>query len=176
MKRHRKPLPEELKMIRKIAWSYSRSTGLEYDELFSEACLAYLESLGHYDPSKGKISTYLHHVVNNSLNNLIYKNNRKNNREIITEDKDFDFLASDISHNPEQMMIAEENWAELCMQLSPEAMMVVEIMNSGDVYVSANKKQVSRRHISNALKDAGWKQSTIWRTFREIKRLVAATA
>lgn len=180
MKRYRKPLPEELKMIRKIVWSYVRSTGLEYDELFSEACLAYLESLESYDPTKSKISTYLYHAVSNRLNSLWGWEKRKREKELSIPYTDFDFFflgrEQENFNTPEGLMLAEERWAELCGGLSPEAMMVVEIMNSGAVYVNEDKKQESRRNIRNKLEEAGWKRNKILEIFRELKKLVAATA
>lgn len=179
MKRYRKPLPEELKMIRKIVWSYVRSTGLEYDELFSEACLAYLESLESYDPTKSKISTYLYHTVGNRLNDLWGWEKRKREKELPIPYEDFFFLEQKQEQegfNPEKLMLAEERWVELCGELSPEAMMVIEIVNSGTVYVNVDKKQESRRNIRNKLEEVGWKQKKISETFKEIKKLIATTA
>ncbi len=42
----------ELNLIRSIAWSFHRSTKVEWDELFGEACLAYIEALQSFDPEK----------------------------------------------------------------------------------------------------------------------------
>ena len=36
---------EHINLIRKIAWSFSTSTGLEFEDLFQEAALAYCEAL-----------------------------------------------------------------------------------------------------------------------------------
>jgi RNA polymerase sigma factor (sigma-70 family) len=58
-------------LIRKIAWSFSTSTGLEFDDLFQEASLAYLEALKTYDPDKGRITTHLWHCTHNRLKNYI---------------------------------------------------------------------------------------------------------
>ena len=38
----------ELNIVRKVVWSYARSTGLDFDELCSEAYLAYLEAAPFY--------------------------------------------------------------------------------------------------------------------------------
>jgi RNA polymerase sigma factor (sigma-70 family) len=64
-------------LIRKIAWSFSTSTGLEFDDLFQEASLAYLEALKTYDPDKGRITTHLWHCVHNQLKNYLKLQNKE---------------------------------------------------------------------------------------------------
>jgi DNA-directed RNA polymerase specialized sigma24 family protein len=59
------------KLLRKIAWSFSMSTGLELDDLYQEANLAYLEALRTHNPAKGSISTHVWHCVHNHLKDYI---------------------------------------------------------------------------------------------------------
>lgn len=61
-------IEDHLNLLRKIAWSYNSTTGIEYDELFSEACLAYCQNIKKYDHTKGAVSTFLYRSVSNSLN------------------------------------------------------------------------------------------------------------
>ena len=59
---------EHIKLLRKIAWSFHHTTGLEWDELFAEASLYYTQAMESYDPDKGvKFTTHLWNVVCNSL-------------------------------------------------------------------------------------------------------------
>jgi DNA-directed RNA polymerase specialized sigma subunit len=59
---------ENVSMIRKLAWSFHKSTGVDYKELFSEACLAYCESLKTFNPLKGcKQTTHAWTVIQNQL-------------------------------------------------------------------------------------------------------------
>lgn len=59
---------ENQDMIRKLAWSFHKSTGVDYKELFSEACLAYCESLRSFNPLKGcKQTTHAWTVIQNQL-------------------------------------------------------------------------------------------------------------
>lgn len=46
---------ENYNLIRKIAWSFHQSTGLDWDDLVQEAYIAYIYAKEHYDPNK-KIS------------------------------------------------------------------------------------------------------------------------
>jgi len=64
---------ENLNLIRKIAWSYHHTTGVELDDLIQEASLAYIEAMRKYDPERGKISTFVWHTINNHLRNYLKK-------------------------------------------------------------------------------------------------------
>ena len=61
---------ENINLIRKLAWSFNSTTGIDYQELVGEATLAYYEALNDYDNTKGAKSTswcYLrvkNHLIN----------------------------------------------------------------------------------------------------------------
>jgi hypothetical protein len=57
-------------LVRKICWSFHRSTGIDWKELFSEACLAYAEVIGLRDPKKGAETTWIYHCVQSRLINF----------------------------------------------------------------------------------------------------------
>lgn len=58
---------KNINLIRYIAWSFHKTTGLPFDELFSEACLAYCEALNSFNPEKGKLNNYATSVMVNHL-------------------------------------------------------------------------------------------------------------
>lgn len=58
-------------LIRKIAISFSLTTGIDMDDLFQEANLACLEAIKEYNPNKGRVSTYVWHCVHNHLKNYV---------------------------------------------------------------------------------------------------------
>ena len=64
---------KDLNLIRKIAWSFHTTTGLNIDDLIQEASLAYLDGLSRYDPSKGIISTYIWTHMRNQLTTYVKK-------------------------------------------------------------------------------------------------------
>ena len=98
---------EQLNIVRKVVWSYARSTGLDFDELCSEAYLAYLEAAPSYDPARGKKSTFIWRVVQNHINNLL----KKNTKEIATDKEAMETLLEGREElGPEQIIIAEECW------------------------------------------------------------------
>lgn len=65
---------------RKLAWSFARTTGLDVDELFQEACLAGLkaEEQSSYDPSRGATKdTFLYWKMKTGLLDYIKKLRRE---------------------------------------------------------------------------------------------------
>ena len=71
MKRTKFPQPkieDYLDLLRKIAWSFHTTTGVEYDELFGEACLCYCETIKKYDRSKGAVTTFVYQSTINWFN------------------------------------------------------------------------------------------------------------
>lgn len=67
---------KHLKMIKKIAWSFHLSTGLDYDDLFQEACLIWLDNSCLWNPGKGKITTFMWCVITGGLRNWLKKDKR----------------------------------------------------------------------------------------------------
>lgn len=167
---------EELNLIRKVVWSYVKTSPvLDFDDLFSEACLAYLEAEPKYDASKGKKSTFVHHVVSNRLNSLISKEGKKNTKEHPAETFELEYLgATECEPTPEQFIIAKERWEELLEQLSPEALVVWGVIEKKDIYLCTDKPRQCRGVIVKILREAGWSWNKIWNTFNEIKNAVSA--
>lgn len=161
----------ELNIVRKVVWSYTRSTGWDFDELCSEAYLAYLEVAPSYDPAKGKKSTFIWNVVRNHINSLL-----KVKKEVPVDKEAIDALIEEREElDPEQVVLAEESWRELFESLSPEAKMIFFLLNSNEVYINTDKPREARGIIARELKARGWSENKIWATFREIKQLLRTT-
>jgi len=161
----------ELNIVRKVVWSCTRSTGLDFDELCSEAYLAYLEAAPSYDPARGKKSTFIWNVVRNHINSLL-----KAKKEIPVDKEAIDILIEERDElNPEQVVLAEESWRELFESLSPDAKMICLLMNNGEVYLNTDKPREARGIIARELKARGWSENKIWATFREIKQTLKMT-
>lgn len=62
---------DNIDLIRKIAWSFHNTTGLDWDDLFQEAAYAYCVGMQTYDAEKSKISTHMWHCITNHLRNYI---------------------------------------------------------------------------------------------------------
>ena len=65
---------EHQDLLKKLAWSFHKSTGLDWDDLFQEAYIAYRYALEHYDPNAGaSITTFLCVHINNQLKSYYQK-------------------------------------------------------------------------------------------------------
>jgi len=62
---------ENLKLIKKIANNFHKTTDFDYDDLFQEASIAYLKAMKSYDPNKGAISTHCWTSITNHLKNYL---------------------------------------------------------------------------------------------------------
>lgn len=64
---------KDLNSIRKIAWSFKKTTGLNWDDLFQEAAIAYIQSIKAYNKHKGSITTYAYRAASNRLKDYSHK-------------------------------------------------------------------------------------------------------
>lgn len=68
---------ENINLIRSIAWSYHKTTGLPYEDLYSEASLGYCEALNKYKPTHNcKLTSYAYRLMKNKLTNFVNKEMR----------------------------------------------------------------------------------------------------
>lgn len=171
-------IENHLNLIRKIAWSYVRThPGLEFDDLFSEACLACLEARDKFNPERGKESTFIWRVVNNHLLDVIGRETARNTQEeLVSEipERNISFEAAKIN-DPLQHLITKEEWEELLTSLSPEALSICEILsNPIDLYLPTDKPKLCKGKIIKMMRISGWSWTNIWRGFREIKQVLAS--
>lgn len=160
-------------LIRKIVWKYVHDNpGLEFEDLFSEACLICLIKADSYDPSKGKESTFIWHVVNNHMLNLLGRERgRKYKEHCVREAPD------DVTDSPEDIVIAREHWEERVAKLSPEARSLYVLVLTGALPIEdATTPKQCRGIIAKALRERGWTHASIWRAFREIKGALEVNA
>ena len=179
MKRTRRPLEEELNIIRKVVWSFiNKYIGLEFDDLFTEAYLAYLEALPYYDSTRGEISTFINHVVSNRLKNMFkaekYKKMHEHHEDINEIEN---LLCQETFPNPEQYLISKEQKEEMFAILSPEAFMICKlILEETNIFLATNKPRQCRGIIYHELRKRNWTHARIGGAFRELKQIFSTTA
>lgn len=85
---------ENVNLVRSIAWSFHRSTGIEWKELFSEATAAYYQGLKFHqerhgldlhDPKKGGPTTWIYQWVRAELINFCKREQRFKNPQGIDD-------------------------------------------------------------------------------------------
>lgn len=69
-------MEKHINLIRHIAWQFHRRTGIEWQELFSQACLAYCECLKSYKKDKGAKTTWVYTAMKNDLINFCKREHR----------------------------------------------------------------------------------------------------
>lgn len=153
---------QNINLIRKIAWSFHNTTGLEWDELFQEAALAYCEAMETYNPKKGKLSLYLWQRMYWRLQTYLQSQDAykfKDWRSKITA------IASleDIKVDPE----VESNY--FWEALSEEAHEIAKvILASPKPYLEHNRvKAISR--VKNVMKARGWDWRKVRRGLDDLK-------
>lgn len=160
---------EDMGLIRKIAWSFHRTTGLPVDELIGEASLAYAEVLSKYDPARGKISTYMYPRIRSWL--IDYCAAQKNH----SHDPLPDCLDTGLSV-PDTNTAGPENRIAFkqTLQGSSEEVKYLAwmIFQSPGGFVG----HACRGRVKDKLRENGWTWSMIWRTFSEVKELLKETA
>lgn len=145
---------ENINLLRKIAWSFHKSTGLEWDELFQESYLAYRYALDHYDPNKGvPISAFIWTHISNQLRTY-YQNEKKYNDPLLGLDKIYyknytpqnflEELSSDAEKIAELILIAPRNYVKL-------------------------KPKEARKKVKNIMLNRGWDRERISCSLNELK-------
>ncbi len=145
---------ENINLIRKLVWSFHNTTGIEFDELFAEASLAYCETLKSYDPERGKITTYIWLRISDRLKNYIKLHNEYYYPILYFEDIKID---KPISTN------------FLFESLSKEASEIAElILNYPYNFITLPKKEAKEK-IWKIMRNKGWSWDKIICGFNDLK-------
>lgn len=142
---------ENLNLIRKIAWSFHHVSGIDWDDLFGEAALAYFEAIESFDPDKGKESTYIWYCIRNHLVNFCKKEARHKN---IPRISDVDWNRISYTPNYEFFMNEDIKW------------IIRMVLRDQERYLgSRNIRGLIR---SDLRKKRKWKFQRIWDAMRSL--------
>ena len=152
--------------LRKLAWSYNKTTGMPYEELFSEATVGYTIAMNTYSPEKKvPIINWIALCIKSRLNNFL----RENRNNIPTT-----FLDEEMAENipaPDEYE-AKESLEQIMEILSADAREICQmIIDGSDVYGSMNGRKV-RGKIRKELRRKEWAHNRIWKAFDEIKAVL----
>ena len=152
---------ENENLIRKIAWSFSKSTGIEYKELFAEACLWYCEAVRSHTPALNcKLTSYAWIVMRNKLVDFINKE-KQYGKEVpysaMPEEQAF------VSYQPIP-------FSEFLAELPEECRCIAEIvLDSLDELPDELPPKMARGRIEKILRERGWSWPRIRRSVRTMK-------
>jgi DNA-directed RNA polymerase specialized sigma subunit len=151
---------ENLNLIRKIAWSFHHTTGVEWDDLFQEASLAYLEAEKTFDSTNGcAFTTYAWQCCSTHLKNYIKTTERQ--RCIIHDGSlcYIDDLKEDIPNLSQEFI---DNLTEEAQEL------VKVILSAPKVFIEIPPKQAKRR-LAQTMIRKGWTWQKVWIGINDLK-------
>lgn len=146
---------KHINLIRKICHSFSQSSGIEYSELFSEACLCYYETKGKFKKEKGvKRSTWIYTVISNHLINFINREKKHGIR-----------LENDIPADIREVVIEyEKEFSELSQKLAKI------IFEYEDIFTFDKSPKFNRGLLVMVLREEyNWSWPLIWKAMSNIK-------
>ena len=81
-----------LQLMRKIVWSFHITTGEDWNDLFQEAFLGFLEAREKYNPKKGKFSSFLWIVISDRLKKYLREEKESSGKFLNKLDDDLQSL------------------------------------------------------------------------------------
>lgn len=144
-------------ILRKIAHSFHKTTGLDSDELYSEAVLMYLEIKRKIpDTSKKRIHPYIYRCIYNHLIDVCKKEKEYKNMFIF-------------GNNSCQIPIPNnENFEILDFSILSQKL-IKFIQDDFIVDFSISPRNI-RGILFRELRKANWKHQHIWQSFYELKQ------
>jgi hypothetical protein len=148
-------------LLRKIAWSFHKTTGIEWEELFAEALFKYVLLAKEYDleenSDKRKVSTLIWTSISNGLKSYIEQYGRINGPlEHLGDAEEWKWDRYD----------ALPFWENLTEEAQGVADLVIK---QSDHFAVIPPEQVEK-HIIFVLSNMGWKMEKILTGINDLKR------
>ena len=151
---------KNLNLIKKLAWSFSYSTGKDYEELYGEALMAYIDAEKKYDPTKSTIS--LNSFAWGIMRNRLIDYCTKKDEVIYEHQMPHECMIPEPAYNPTALF-------ELIDSLSPTSKVIADmVLNNKDEFIGYSVKEC-RNKIREMLRQSGWSWSMVWDGIRNIK-------
>lgn len=164
---------KNLNLIRALAWKFHHRSGVEFDELFAEASLAYCEALQTYNDSMNcKLTSYAWLVIRNRLVNVCKREQRTT--ELFAPTDTPEYIAD--TNVPEDFLQIIEGWDKEYQEIA------FIILNDPERFLghTPNFKRgtgpkTPRQRIRQELRARGWTLAQIQRAFKHMPKLLAGT-
>jgi RNA polymerase sigma factor (sigma-70 family) len=153
------------KMLYKMCWSFTKTTGIPFEELLSTAYFSFEQAKEKYNEEKGCFSTYFYCIAKSRL--IEYSRNQYEYQENEVQSSDQIEISISNSINLEQEVIFK---SDILGNLSDQAQTICKMIFENPVeFLEGGRPKLSRGKIKNKLRQIGWSWSQIWDSFREIK-------
>lgn len=161
------------RMLHERVWHYQRLTWHDYDELISLAMFVFAKTYDKYRKAdtKDKFSTWLYRSLTHALINYCFRND-------VPNDDVEELIAAIPSSHKEWQPDERLMFKETILELSGEAREVIMLFLTGPAEVlkivgDESKKEIRGRLVHHLHKKQGWSLRQVFKTFREIKQVVA---
>jgi len=148
-----------INLIRKIAWSFHKTTGEDWEDLFQEAALGYLEAMHSYDPKRGKISTYMWWCVTSRLKTYLRKEATLTNHLCSIEDHPVDIPVVD---NP------------LFESLTDDAQQIARTVLRCPKKFVASKRDSAYGRLRRVFHHKGWEKERVQRGIKDLEMVFSS--
>lgn len=164
MKRTGQERTMETKLIHKLAYLF-RSSGLPHEDLFQEACVAYLSAEPKWKQKQGMKSTFLWTVMYNHLCDYVVQEKQQAPMESVGD-------LESIFENPLKAAL----WREALQGMSSDTReLCVMILQDPAAFITGSQKKSVSRVMSQCL-SLGWKLTRVKVCFREVRTVLACLA
>lgn len=157
---------EHIGLVKKLARSWARTTGLEYEELEGHAFLLAVEAMNKYDPSRGAQTTYLWKVINAGLHIYCMEYCKLRNQPFSGE-----IQSEGLGMDPERLA----SFKETINNLSKEAKEVIQVLFNFPTEIfnlggNSSSPQRIKAGLVRFLVKKGWAKSTAKYAVHELER------
>jgi RNA polymerase sigma factor (sigma-70 family) len=145
---------ENLNLLKKLAQSFSFTTGLEFDDLFQEAYIAYNKALESYDPSKSKLSTHAWNCISAHLKNYTREELKHTQAVSIECPEAINKPALSVNHFVESLSFGTQELINI-------------IFDRSDKYIFEDKEKVVKK-LKHTMTRRGWNDKKFSSCMKEI--------
>ncbi len=150
---------KNMNLINKMAWSFNATTGIDFEELKSEAVLAYYEAMTKFNPEMGvKETTFAYHCMKNHLRAFI---GRELERKECFAPEEAGMTVGSIS--PYQFELADF--------VNPVRDVIDIVLENADRFDGPPKNM--RGQVVKLLREHGYSWSEVWDGIRETKEAIS---
>lgn len=153
-------------LIKKIAWSFHCTTGIDFNDLVSEGILAYHESFEQWDPSgkRGQFSTFIYNCIKNHLTNYCKRETKFNSGRYCLEDVD-------VEKTPELFSISKGK--DIFESFTQDAEQIAKIILQRSKRIVVLPENEVEPYIVSILSHKGWTENRALHGLQELKRALA---
>lgn len=145
---------EDYYLIKRIAWRFRNQTCMPWEDLLQEAVLAYLEGIREYDKKRGKRSTFIWHVVESRLIDLLRK-----------EREQTEIIFCDLAEVQHQTVNYTPYWEMIPANIYQPVQLIVEQAETLDCYCPID----ARRQLRMLLFKEGYKLDIVRHILQSLK-------